>query len=128
MPDMETSSTLTQAFLVTLNQIDGLHAFCTALGDVLITGWSVYCDPAAAAPLTNAGIKSNDTTPFELMTDAEGAVANLKAQCNVKSGILLFILKSGRTLQLNITGGASATGVLTVVIRWRPLSGNGLLV
>lgn len=115
-----------------LNQAAATYTLFTASGDVLIEDISVYCTAAAAGPLTSVSIQTNQTTPRVFLTVAEGGVGNLLAQATIamaeRATRVNTQLRSGQLIQAVIAGGASATGVLQIVVKWRPLSGVGMLV
>jgi len=114
-----------------LNQAAGNHTLFTATGDVLIEKLSIYCDAAAAAPLTDIVIDTTHTTPYVFMTIVEGDILLLAAQANVAmasqaTGVACQ-LQNGQLVEVTIGGGASASGTLTAVALWRPLTGAARL-
>lgn len=130
--DGQVTPPLQREVAFSLNQAAATYTLFTAVGDVVVEGLSIYCTAAAGAPLTSVTIQTNQTTPYIFLTIVEGAVGNLLAQSNLAmasqaTGIMPQV-RTGQLIQATIAGGASATGVLQVVVRWRPLSGNGLLI
>jgi hypothetical protein len=79
-------------------------------------------DASDDATLTAISIQTDDSTPYELISAATGAVANLDPEAQlVWAGTVL--LAEGQKVQLTISGGAAdAATVCKVVIRYSPVT------
>lgn len=102
----------------------------TAAGDVVIDAYAttIYVSTAGGGGLTSASLQTNQTTPYVIMSAAEGAVANLTAQNTMATAATKpFLLLSGQKIQVTTVGGAGSTGALIVEFWWRPsnVAGGG---
>ena len=113
---------------VNMAQAAGTYTLVTATnGDVMIEVNRVY-QITAGATFTSARISTNDTTPFDIMTAAEGAVASLTAGKNIATAntIAPFVLKSGKVIQLTMLG-TTGTGTATLALEYFPLTPGAYL-
>ena len=104
----------------------------TAVGDVLVVGMALYVSTVGGGDLTSVSIQTDATTPIVLLTAAEGAVANLLAQCHPLAQFQLFpsrwTLRSGQKIRYSlIASGAAHTGALKLIIEYRPISAGASL-
>lgn len=114
-----------KTYYVTLNRAAGTYDICQAMGpgEVLITQYAIYCN-ATGNLLTSAKIHTNDATQQELMSAAEGAVANLLGGKLVKAGNMPLVLHNGAKIQITQVGNGDA-GSLVVVLNMA-FSGAGI--
>lgn len=86
---------------------------------------SVDCSDDAA--LTAISLETDDTTPVEILTDANGAVANLTAEAQFVY-TTPFVLAEGKGIVLTIAGGAAdAATVCTLAVKYRALEAGAYL-
>jgi len=95
-------------------------------GDIFIEDVLIY-SLTSAADLTSVSIQTNDTEPFEIMTAAEGALANLDAEKTLKTdnSQKSFYLASGKKIQYTITGAGDWS--FYAVIKYRVISSGDLI-
>ena len=80
------------------------------------------------ATITSIAIATDQETPFEFLTAANGAKANLVAEANFQKTGCGCILKATEKIQLTIAGGAADEAtVCTVVIKCRAVISGGYL-
>lgn len=108
-------------------QAAGTYDLFTATGDVLVEV-NRYYQITAGATFTSLSIQTNDTTPFVIMSAAEGAVANLTAQKDVTTAntIAPFLLQSGKKIQMTIVG-ATGTGTGMLALQYTPVTTGAYL-
>lgn len=86
---------------------------------------SVDCSDDAA--LTAISLETDDTTPVEILTAANGAVANLTAEAQFVY-TTPFVLAEGKGIVLTIAGGAAdAATVCTLAVKYRALEAGAYL-
>jgi len=121
----ETSQQKVKVFTLNLAQAAATYtlATCNAVGGVLILGVDIYV-ATAGATFTSVSIQTNDTTAVEILSAAEGAVANLTVGKNVaKTFTGPTYLHTSKLITYTIIG-ATGTGSLRVIVRYTPtLSG-----
>lgn len=103
-----------------LNQAAATYDIATASGEVIIVGVALRVGTAAGG-LTSVSIQTNDTTPFEIMSAATGAIGNLTAQRTIITDWLQanpWILSTGKKLQYTIVGAGNA-GTIACSILFR---------
>lgn len=111
-----------------LAQAAGTYTLGTvSVGAIQISKATVYVSTAGAT-FTSVQIKTNQTNSVNIMSAAEGAVANLTAQKNVTiaNANVPITLESGQLLQYVIVG-ATGTGQLLVTIEYRPITAGATL-
>ena len=120
---------------VDLNRAAGTYDIFTATGGDMVVEWaSVYIVVAPGGALTSIRIHTNQTTVYDFLTAAEGAVAGLLVQKTMQPAELGACgkcqLKSGQKIQVTIGGGAGGAGTLAnLVVKYRPTTvGSGLLL
>lgn len=104
-------------------QAAGTYDVLTAVGDVEIIRYVLFQNTAGAT-FTSMSIQTNDTTPLVLMSDVEGALANLTAQKNMdvaRPNDAPFTLRSGKKIQHTMVG-STGTGEMKALFIWRPIS------
>jgi len=85
-------------------------------------------DVIGDATITSIAIATDQETPFEFLTAADGAKANLAAEANFQKTGCGCILKATEKIQLTIAGGAADDPtVCTVVIKCRAVVNGGYL-
>lgn len=113
---------------ITLTDVAGSYDIATATdGDIIVEDVLLYM-VTAGATFDSVSIQTDDTTPFVVMTDVEGAVGNLTAQTTVKTANSQksFYLESGKKLQYTITG-ATGSGSCYIVIKYKIISSGSLV-
>lgn len=124
----ETQTVIVKSFTANLAQAAGAYDLCTATnGGILIEAWSVYV-ATAGATFTSVKLHTNQTNDINLMSAAEGAVANLIAQkvLSLSNPNYPIYLASGQKVLYTIVG-ATGTGSLTAVLRYRPVDSGAIL-
>jgi len=115
-------------FTANLAQAAATYTLCTATGgDILITNFSFYVQTAGSV-FTSVQIKTNQTNSTDLMSAAEGVVANILAQKLVSvARTAPIFLKSGQLLQYVIVG-ATGSGSLTCNFTYQPFTVGARLI
>ena len=124
----EPQTVIVGRFTADLTQAAGAYDLCTATnGGILIEAWSVYVETAGAT-FTSVKLHTNQTNDTNLVTAVEGAVAGLIAQkvLSLSNPNYPIYLASGQKILYTIVG-ATGTGSLTVVLRYRPVDGGAVL-
>jgi len=103
-----------------LNQGAASYNLYTTNQSAVLEGLIIKCPNAAAGgALTAISVQTDDSTPQVLISQAQGAVANLAAEAQLAWQGLCWLDKT-RNLQVTIYGGATGFGyTLTVVLLWR---------
>lgn len=110
---------------IDLDQAAGDYDLAEAAGgDCIINSLAVRMpdrDASSDVTLASISVQTDDATPFEFISAAAGAVANLTAEAQlVWAGTAL--LAQGQKIQLTIAGGAAdAATVCKVVVRYSPV-------
>ena len=118
---------LVKEYAINFAQAAGTYDITTAVGDVLIENYCIYV-ATAGATFTSAALFINDTTPFNLMTAVEGAVANLTAGKNMvpaNQGKAMRVT-SGKKIQLTMVG-STGTGTAKLVVTYYPISSGATI-
>ena len=113
---------------IILNDTAGTYDIATATdGDIIVEDVLLYI-VTAGETFDSVSIQTDDTTPFVVMTDVEGDVANLTAQTTVKTANSQksFYLASGKKLQYTITG-STGSGSCYIVIKYKIISEGSLV-
>ena len=109
---------LCQEFTVNLAQAAATYDLCLATGNVVIWGLSCFCT-VVGATFTACTIQTNDTVSFQILSAADGAVANWTAGKQMPitwTQVQKINLRSGKKLQYTITGATgTGTGIVTVM-------------
>lgn len=105
-----------KSYYITLNRAAGTYDVCQAMGpgEVIITHYAVYCN-ATGNLLTSARIHTNDATNQELMSAADGAVANLMGGKLIKAGNMPILLSNGAKIQITQVGNGDAGSLILVL-------------
>lgn len=123
-PDTQT----TKATILTLNlaQAAATYDAGTVSGGAIMIMDAVVYVATAGATFTSVSIQTNTTTPVELLSAAEGAVANVTVGKNLKVFTTRTIVPSGNKIQFTIAG-ATGTGSLQLHLRYQPMA-NGATI
>lgn len=105
----------------------------TAVGDVLILGYSFYVVTAfvSAGATSTLNIHTDDTTPTDLISAADGAEASLTVKTQIFPTAALttpFQLRSGQKIQHTVGGEDQTAGAGKLVIEYMPISRDGRLM
>jgi len=104
----------------------------TAVGDVLVLRYSFYVVTAFTSTTNTStlNIHTDDTTPTDLVSAADGAEANLtvKTQIFPAAANAPFQLRSGQKIQHTVGGEDQLTGVGKLVVEYIPISKDGRLM
>lgn len=125
--NISSPNTVVYEFTANLAQAAATYDLCTVTGDMFIEKFAIYV-ATVGATFTSASVQTNQTTAWNLMTSAEGAVANLAAQKNMNTATtnIPFVLKSGQKIQYTIVG-PTGTGSLRVELLCRPITSGASL-
>jgi porphobilinogen deaminase len=95
-------------------------------GDIYVEDVLIY-SLTDAADLVSVSIQTDDAEPFVVMSDAEGALANLTAETTIKTANSQksFYLVSGKKLQYTINTAGDWSGY--VVIKYKVISSGSLV-
>lgn len=113
-------SKITQ-FTANLAQAANTYDLLTATGGIFI-GKIVFYVATAGATFDSVSFQTNQTNPTEIMSAAEGAVANLTVQKIIPITYTFAVpiyLANGQKIQYTIVG-ATGTGSLTCSVLWSP--------
>lgn len=119
-------------FTANLAQAAATYDLCAASGgDVVIDiqKLAIYVDTVGAT-FTSVSVQTNQAAATELLSAAEGAVANIVAGKNLVRAIPVvggLLLKSGEKIQYTIAG-ATGTGALSVGVPFTPTVAGATLV
>lgn len=94
-------------------------------GDILIQSIVVFVS-AAGVTVTSASIQTDNTTVDQILSTAEGLLANLTAGKNLKVFSTPTILPSGKRIRYTVAG-SPGTGMLKLAITYIPLSAGAVL-
>lgn len=104
----------------------------TAVGDVLVLRYSFYVVTAFTSTTNTStlNIHTDDTTPTDLVSAADGAEANLTVKTQIFPAAVNapFQLRSGQKIQHTVGGEDQLTGVGKLVIEYVPISKDGRLM
>jgi hypothetical protein len=108
-------------------QAAGTYDLFTATGDCLVEV-NTYYQITAGATFTSLAIQTDDTTPFVIMSAAEGAVANLTAQKNITTAnkIAPFLLQNGKKIRMTLVG-TTGTGTGMLAVQYTPVTTGAYL-
>lgn len=112
-----------------LSQAAATYDAMTAFGDVLIELISFYVSIVGGGLLTSVSVQTDDTTVQQLLTVAEGAVANLVAQQTLAFAYakMPIRLQSGKKIQYTIASTGASTGQIKFVVKWMQISSGARL-
>ena len=88
-------------------------------GAVEIESVVVYV-AAVGATFTSVSVQTNNTTAVEILSAAEGAVANVTADKNLKVFTTRTVIPSGKKIQFTLVG-STGTGTLTLYVVYKPM-------
>ena len=100
-----------------LNQVAGSYDLFTGTTQpVALTAFSIKMpdDLCSDATLTSISVQTDDTTPGEIISAANGAVANLTAEAEL-SWTGWVRINTGTKIQLTIAGGAEGAEYITTI-------------
>lgn len=122
---------LMKEFTLDLIKNVGTYDVCTAVGDILILGQELFV-AVAGVGLTSLEVLTNQTTVVQILTAAEGAVANLTIDKNLlgltMNNLQQFQLRNGEKIQYKINTTNGTAGSIKMVVQYRPISGGASLV
>lgn len=95
-------------------------------GDVLIQSIVVFV-VTAGVTVTSASIQTDNTTVDQILSTAEGLLANLTAGKNLKVFSTPTVLPSGKRIRYTVAG-SPGTGTLKLAITYLPLTAGATLV
>lgn len=123
-PDTEKA----KSTILTLNlaQAAGTYDAGTVSGGAIMIMDAVAYVTVVGATFTSVSIQTNTSTPVELMSAAEGGVANVTANKNLKVFTTRTIIPSGSKIQYTIAG-ATGTGTIQLHLRYQPMA-NGAAI
>jgi hypothetical protein len=124
------SAKIVKEFPIDLVKNIGTYDVCTAAGDVLILGQTLYV-VLAAGGLVSAEVLSNQATPVPLLTAAEGVLANLTIDkvLGVPTELGMasrhaWTLRAGQKIQYKINGANGTAGSMKLIVEYAPLTGG----
>ena len=122
---------LQKEVVISLIHVVGTYDVLTAVGDVMILGQETFVKVAGVG-FVSIELLTNQTTTVQIMTAAEGAVANITIDKNLL-GLTMpnnqrFQLRNGQKIQLKINGTNGTAGELRLVVEYRTISGGATLV
>jgi len=120
-PTLDTTQHKIKTFTANLAQAAATYdlAQVNAIGGVKIIDIQIYT-LVAGATFTSVSIQTNDTTAVNILTAAEGAVANLTVGKNIAKAFTgPTYLHTSKKIQFTIAG-ATGTGSLLVVVTYHP--------
>jgi hypothetical protein len=125
--DIKTRSGLILEKTINLAQAADTYDLFTATGDIYVEDINLYCT-VVGATFTSVAIATDDTVPTVIMTDVEGAVANIVAGTNFQQATKgkTFRLGTGKKVQYTIVGD-TGTGTMLATIKYRPISAGATL-
>ena len=118
----------TKAATLTLNlaQAAATYDAGTVSGGAIMLLDAVAYVSVVGATFTSVSIQTNTTTAVELMSAAEGAVANVTASKNLKVFTTRTMIPSGGKIQYTISG-ATGTGTILLQIRYQPMAASATI-
>ena len=113
---------------IALNQAAAAYSIMTATTqDLFIDAVIVHVpdDLSGEATLTSIAIATDDVAPVEILSAADGAIANLTGNFyHVYQGPV--VTAATKILELTIAGGASSAGkIADITVLWRPVVVGG---
>lgn len=120
VPVQDTHLTKTKEFTLNLAQAAATYDLATvnAVGGMVIEE-VVFFGITVGATFTAVTVQSNNTVSEELLSAAEGAVANIIAGKNIKVHSSPFYLPATKKLQYTISG-STGTGSVRAIVKYRP--------
>lgn len=117
-----------KATTLTMNlaQAAGTYDAGTVSGGTIMLLDAVVYVATAGATFTSVSVQTNTTSPVELLSAVEGAVANVTGGKNLKVFTTRTIIPSGSKIQFTIVG-VTGTGSLQLHIRYQPMA-NGAVI
>jgi len=115
-------------FTLNLAQAAATYDVTQALsGAVFVEDWALQVSVVGAV-FDSVSIQTDDTTPWELLSAVEGAVANLLDGANLQPAAKgkAFRLAVGKKIQFTLAG-ALGTGELKLAVRYRETTGGARL-
>jgi len=94
-------------------------------GPVMLMTWGVYVSVVGTL-FTSVSVQTNDTVPVELLSAAEGALANVLAGKNLKVSNTAIIIPSGKKIQYTLIG-LTGTGTMLLYAVYKPLAVGAVL-
>lgn len=118
IPDTQLSKT--KVFTINLAQAAGTYdlAVANAIGGSVIESVNFY-ESVAGATFTSVSVQTNDTTPVEMLSAVEGALAGLTVGKNIKLFNTQTYLHTSKKLQYTILG-LTGSGTMLAIVRYRP--------
>ena len=122
---------LQKEVVISLIHVVGTYDVLTAVGDVMILGQETFVKVAGVG-FVSIELLTNQTTTVQIMTAAEGAVANITIDKNLL-GLTMpnnqrFQLRAGEKIRLKVNGTDGTAGELRMVVEYRPITGGATLV
>jgi hypothetical protein len=108
----------TKVFTMNLAQAANTYDLCTCTGGVLIDTVQIF-GAVVGATFTAVTMQTSNTVPEEILSAAEGAVANIVAGKNIKSFTTKFYLATTKKIQYTISG-STGTGSCSIIVTYRP--------
>lgn len=123
---IDTERSKTSVFNINTSQAAATYDLLTASGgDVQIESVTFYTSVAGVG-LVSVSVQTNDTTPVEMLSAAEGALAALTVGKNLKQFTTRTILASTKKIQYTIVGTGSG-GTIKAIIKWIPCVAGAIL-
>lgn len=112
---------------VDLIKVAGTYDIVTSTNDVLIEEIALYVI-TAGVDFTSVSIQTNQTNATEILSAADGAVANIVIQKNIPTTLTRypFVLRNGQKIQYTLIGNGTA-GSIYMITSWRPITGGSKL-
>lgn len=112
---------------VDLIKVAGTYDIVTSTNDVLIEEIALYVITAGVG-FTSVSIQTNQTNATEILSAADGAVANIVIQKNIPTTLARypFVLRNGQKIQYTLIGDGTA-GSIYMITSWRPITGGSKL-
>jgi len=116
-----------QGYNIALFNPAGSYGCAEAIGgDILLVSYNVYVGQAAST-LTSVRIKTTQSNPTDIMTAAEGALANLTQSRNVPiARFQPILLRASEGIEY-VIAGATGDGYLQLTMEYIPLSAGAHL-
>lgn len=125
-PIPDTSTTKVATLTINLAQAAATYDAGTVAGGAIMLLNAIAYVSVVGATFTSVSIQTNTTTAVEILSAAEGAVANVTANKNLKVFSTATMIPSGSKIQYTIVG-STGTGTILLQIRYQPMA-NGAVI
>lgn len=123
---IDTEKNKTVALTLNLAQAAATYDAGTVSGGSIMLLEAVAYVSVVGATFDSVSIQTNNTTAVEILSAAEGAVANITADKNLKVFTTKTVIPSGKKIQFTIVG-STGTGTIILYVRYQPLANGAVL-